>query len=232
MSTNRIFNYNSSILGNPSLWLRADKGIHLTGSTVYQWDDQSGNGYNATQATLINQPLFVPNAINDKPILRFDGANRFLLISNSAVPIDKHTIFIVFKTYNTSSQSIFGIWYSKPGWNFVLSSGVYTYIIDKSSAYITGTAPTIGANNLFSLTFDGSNVKSYNSGSLIQNDSSIYSSVYSNTSDALAIGIATNGVSTADPFNGDIAEIVIYNTALSDAERITVENYLKNKYAL
>ena len=57
-------------------------------------------------------------------------------------------------------------------------------------------------------------------------------SVYSNTSDALAIGIATNGVSTADPFNGDIAEIVIYNTALSDAERITVENYLKNKYAL
>ena len=228
-----ISHHSSSVpTSTPILWLRADKGVILSGSTVSSWLDQSGNGYNASQSNASYQPLYVPNALNGKPVLRFDGANRFLLISNSAIPIDKHTIFIVFKTYNTSSQSIFGIWYSKPGWNFVLSSGVYTYIIDKSSAYITGTAPTIGANNLFSLTFDGSNVKSYNSGSLIQNDSSIYSSVYSNTSDALAIGIATNGVSTADPFNGDIAEIVIYNTALSDAERITVENYLKNKYAL
>ena len=44
-------------------------------------------------------------------------------------------------------------------------------------------------------------------------------------------GTAT-GASTAQFYNGDICEIIIFNTALSDADRVSVESYLKTKWAI
>jgi hypothetical protein len=44
-------------------------------------------------------------------------------------------------------------------------------------------------------------------------------------------GTAT-GASTAQFFNGDIAEIIIYNAALTDADRASVESYLIQKWAI
>ena len=41
-----------------------------------------------------------------------------------------------------------------------------------------------------------------------------------------------SGIGGPDPFNGDIAEVILYNTALSTTNRQTVENYLISKYAL
>ena len=37
---------------------------------------------------------------------------------------------------------------------------------------------------------------------------------------------------SAQTFEGEIYEIIIYENLISDAEIITVENYLKNKYAI
>lgn len=42
---------------------------------VKTWYDQSGNGYNLSQTTTANQPLYVASGQNSKPIIRFDGAN-------------------------------------------------------------------------------------------------------------------------------------------------------------
>lgn len=55
-----------------ALWLDADDAstITLNGSTVSQWDDKSGNGFNFTQAIAANQPAYVTNQLNGKPIVR------------------------------------------------------------------------------------------------------------------------------------------------------------------
>lgn len=60
-----------------ALWLDADSpsSITLNGATVSQWNDLSGNGRHATQATAANQPTYTASAINSKPALTFDGGD-------------------------------------------------------------------------------------------------------------------------------------------------------------
>jgi hypothetical protein len=64
------------------LWLRADAGTSTTtnGQPVSAWNDQSGNGNNATQGTSANQPLFIASEplANNRPVLRFDGSDDWM----------------------------------------------------------------------------------------------------------------------------------------------------------
>ena len=46
----------------------------------------------------------------------------------------------------------------------------------------------------------------------------------------LSIGCRLNGAAGQLPYNGDIAEVLVYNTALSTANRQAVETYLSNKW--
>src|SRR5690349_16162526 len=70
----------------PTVWLKADalNGVNSSGqanalpatnSAVSTWRDSSGNGRNAVQSNGVQQPLFVTNTINGKPVVRFDGSN-------------------------------------------------------------------------------------------------------------------------------------------------------------
>src|ERR1035438_8942129 len=57
-----------------SVWLKADAGVTTNASGgVTTWSDQSGNGNDAVQATDAFAPLFVTNAVNGNPVLRFNG---------------------------------------------------------------------------------------------------------------------------------------------------------------
>jgi hypothetical protein len=62
-----------------ALWLDAEDAasITLNGTDVAQWDDKSGNGRNASQATAANQPAYLATGFNGKPTLQTDG-NDFL----------------------------------------------------------------------------------------------------------------------------------------------------------
>src|SRR5580692_2641587 len=57
------------------LWLKADAGVYsdagttlaTNGQTVQQWNDQSGNGRHATQATSGNRPTYNTGKFNSLP---------------------------------------------------------------------------------------------------------------------------------------------------------------------
>lgn len=59
------------------LWLKSDVGITLNGSNVSAWDDQSGAGNDATQATAASQPAFADDEVT------FDGSDDFLTIDTT-----------------------------------------------------------------------------------------------------------------------------------------------------
>jgi hypothetical protein len=64
-----------------ALWLDAadSSTITLNGSTVSQWDDKSGNGRNASQATASFQPTYLATGFNGRPTLRTDGSDAMEL---------------------------------------------------------------------------------------------------------------------------------------------------------
>jgi hypothetical protein len=64
-------------LSSLAMWLDAadSSTITLNGSTVSQWDDKSGNGYNVIQATSSSQPTYISTGFNSKPTLFFDASN-------------------------------------------------------------------------------------------------------------------------------------------------------------
>lgn len=75
--------------GQPAnlLWLRGDAGTSTTTNNdpVSAWNDQSGNNNHATQSNAARQPLFIANAVNNRPAIRFDGSNDILALPNNSV---------------------------------------------------------------------------------------------------------------------------------------------------
>jgi hypothetical protein len=60
------------------IWLKADAGSSTTtsGNAVSQWNDQSGNNNNVSQATATRQPLYrssVAGAFNGMPAMELDN---------------------------------------------------------------------------------------------------------------------------------------------------------------
>lgn len=68
-----------------ALWLDASDAstITLNGSTVSEWQDKSGNGKHAGQATAVDQPTYTANVVNGRSAVVFDGSSDHL--SGSAV---------------------------------------------------------------------------------------------------------------------------------------------------
>jgi hypothetical protein len=67
------------------LWLRADAGVLGTngqsaaeGGAVARWSDQSGGERNVSQDDATRRPTFVGRAIGDLPAIRFDGVDDML----------------------------------------------------------------------------------------------------------------------------------------------------------
>src|SRR5687768_16455501 len=70
---------------NLALWVRADAGVTADASgAVSLWEDQSPNGFDATQTDPAAMPVLVTNAVNAKPVLRFDGGADFLDVASAA----------------------------------------------------------------------------------------------------------------------------------------------------
>src|SRR5215216_308809 len=65
-------------------WYDASKITGLSGGVrVPQWDDSSGSGNHAVQGSGASQPTYETAVINGLPVVRFDGSNDSLPITNT-----------------------------------------------------------------------------------------------------------------------------------------------------
>ena len=242
--------FSPSNIAGLSFWLDATTGLFdatsggsavtTDGSAVARWEDQSGNSRHITQATLASRPILKTAIQNGKNIIRFDGTNDILRRSGAFVHDQgAATIFVV-----VSANSGGGDRLVVEG-RTTTTNPLYMPIISASATLFQVlyriNSGTIPLNNVsFGTAFNGTGFKlvcALDSGT---NFAGFINKVTTNnqdysrgtvTLDTFAIGGWATTIER-DFFPGDVAEVVIYNTALGTTDRQSVEDYLYSKWGI
>jgi len=213
-----------------ALWFKADTGLVTDGSgNVSQWLDQSGNGNHASQTVMAAEPVLATNAINGQPVVRFNGTSDYL--SFPAVNTTNFTVFIVYRM--TGHQAWGGPMVNRAAgeYGFELSSGTAD-----TSVFQPHLVESLGGQELANKT-TGVGL-SLPLGPTLQEWTSDYRYFEDGLEQAVINGVGGWDVSGGrlgyawSYMSGDIAEVLVYNTVLSDTDRQGVANYLNGKYAV
>jgi len=229
---------------NNGLWLKANDFTQNNNTAVSTWVDASGNGNNAVQVTANKQPLFFNTSnLNAMPIVRLDGSNDEMQVGDAAIldGTSGITYYTVLRPNNLNNQprGIIGkrISYNVSAdysytWFFHTSNRLFLDINDAGQRFNTAGAFSNATNYMLSFDFDGTLASGSRSGirstsvDLIRATES--STTITNSNIALTIGALNTNYSNY--LGADYAELIQYNYALNQVERIIVENYLSAKY--
>jgi len=204
------------------LWLDAGKGI--TASGVSKWEDQSGNGNDATQANPSYQPIYVENALNFRPVVRFIGGEKYL--RHSPILTSDYTAFYVLKLTESEKNLLY---YYHAGNVNAGDLGFFAENENKAEGWGSVGLPDV-RTSIVHPTLDDWRIHTHQPEALHKDGVEIS---YARNQNVYAAGLTDIG-SRSDHatlyFVGDIAEILVYDRILSDSEREFVETYLNAKY--
>ncbi len=198
---------------NLSLWLKADAITGLNdGDTVNTWNDSSTNARSATRNA--GTPVYKTNVLNGKPVVRFpvDGESRFTFPQMS----DIRTVFWVVKeTATTNPHFLLG---DDNNFHFHRGNGGPIWSSTNASANIrNGTTRLMGTAVNGTTTSLGSGYR-------------LVSVVTSGNVEASRLSRDRTQVGRS--WDGDVAEVIIYNRALTNDEETRIGTYLAQKYNL
>ena len=213
------------------LW---DAALGVTGGApITVWADQSGNGNNWLEDTTNGGggPTLSTGVLNGLPVVSFDGANDKM----------SQAAFISGSTAGTMSCVVRRTTTSNKGWNVFGSSSVQPHFMYSNGIYESfGSANRTSAiaSAAFALNTWGVYAVTINlSGQLIMyaNDSQIASQTLGlswYTTFRLGSGNLGGLVGTTHSFQGEIAEMAVWDKVLLSSERTTVFSYFNTKYGL
>jgi hypothetical protein len=205
------------------LWVKADDLTLAAGAPVAAWSDASGNGRHLTQVVADRQPVFVPDALNGRPVVRFTAD----FFSSLTLPSAGNQFTLVAVV--------------KPG-----RTGAYHNILDDDAS----TRPMLWVDGLGNYEFN------YNSGAVAPASGGMdilmavktttgpqYSRLYVNGPSVAASGSSNFTIAAskaydlfnrdeAQAFTGDVAELIVYSTALNASEINKLGWALQQKYGL
>ena len=210
-------------------WWRGDTGVTASGGVVSAWGDQSGYGNNLSQATVGNRPTTTTSAaLNNRTVIRYTGSSsQFFTSSFNGPGVDNLTLFVVANGTNYQSlirfQNVAGTYVVYPwsaGQTFIASSdggtasGVASGLV-ASTNNVGGARYRRNTTNGMQTYLNGGINAQRNSANNVLPSQNFYSGKYSGGSE----------YPTAD-----VGEMIIYYTALNDAQMVIVQNYLAAKF--
>jgi len=229
------------------LWLDATKGLFdatsggnpvtADGSSVARWEDQSGSGYHVTQSTSANRPVLKTGIRNSKNAIRFDGSGD-KMVSPSIPQNDSSglSVFVVMYVNGYGGGGFGRIFVRGAVRRYFVAGGAVqrsefqvvqlnthtsaTGSIQTGSWYLNAGLWNGGTSASTSLKQRINRTESGSAPAGIANISSSLNQAYT-------IG---DEVAGGRGFDGDFAELIIYNQALTTEQIDNVEGYLAAKW--
>ncbi len=238
---------------NLSLWLDADAitGVSNT-AELSTWVDQSGNGNNATATSSLADPNTAPHYYstaggNSRPTVRFDGVNNdgdaMEVAGNSEIlPTEELSVFWAghYDNGDNWASVLFAAdddnW--DDGWGFGRENGtgnINVWVEDYANPGVQVSITDYGTNHIWGLVFNTTDdeLSAYKSEATPVTATFAgpinYDAGGGGKNDNLLIG---RSYDRGEHFQGDISEIIEYDVAVNDAQRIIIANYLSAKYAI
>ena len=237
---------NPNVLPNLQIWYNADVSnttnfnvAPANGDDVSQWKDRSGTGHNANQSGNASvKPNWYSNIQNGYGIIRYNGSSESLNVNPVSpwlISQAGFTLLVVAKASSlasasdltTSDVSGIRIFHNGTNWGVQTSGG-------------TGTSTVTGDTtkfHIFTLIFDGSQPDNatrlrfrYDGADQALSFSGTVGTTTSASATKLYLGVGSTG--SANYFNGDMGEIIMFTRSLNTNDLLATEEYMKYHWAL
>jgi prepilin-type N-terminal cleavage/methylation domain-containing protein len=194
---------------------------------VATWNDINPQTSFNNNATSAGSPEYISNCLNDLPCVRFDGVDDEFTLANAAM-LRPATIFVVMRPDTAAATStILGS--ATGGLSLSLVAGVPT--LNQNGAAIGGDGDTLNLTSpqvvtaTYSVNTDGSFTFFVDgeAGSFGDNALAIISG---------AVSIGHDPIGTDEFFEGDVAEVIVFERVLKTEERESIEAYLGKKWEI
>lgn len=223
----------------PSLHYDANEQVTLvSGSSIISWGDKI-TGLLAISSQFPNSPVLISSntLFNNKPTIRFDEQ---VLIANDSNVLDSvggMTVYFVFK-YTPGGPS-FGLntvlartngttW--NQGWGVQMYDGDVKFWLNNwntEPSNVRLNLPTSGLANIYKFHYNENSIECEIIGPDSDSGTKSYSTPIVHPDEGLEIGSSGSPSYTT---NGDMAEILFFNTPLNNNQILKIENDLKIKY--
>jgi len=220
------------------LWLRADRGLQVDKAKgVMFWKDSSGptaeglHPHDASQSDPAKRPLLVTDAIHDQPTIRFDGKDDFLQLTGTILWSQHFSIFAVASDRGTNHthRELISNWHRRGR----STTSFFFGLTGKSNIRLSDAFAPAGTVTNPKTPFILSGFNSKNEASTYQGRKILASSKTLSDRDlAGPYVIGVQGNNGAEFWNGDIAELIMFERSLNADERQSVWNYLAYRYGM
>jgi hypothetical protein len=221
------------------LWLTGDDAlVSAANGKVLLWRNASVPNVTAKAAAADHAPAAAANALNGHATVQFDGTDQLLMtsidISPAAMP--EGTVITVFRS-KTAEKSPLRKVYGDDNGSYDRAAGLDDRGGDKNFTLFSGS----GVEGYFNLEADKPYIvvdqyspKEFsgwvNGNAALTNLGAAWGD---QPDDALPnMYLGGTGTSYSEYWNGDIAEVIVYNRKLTEDERKLVEDYLAKKYGV
>ena len=193
--------------------------------------DASGKQHHATQPNSDSQPIFVAQGFGDRPTLHFDGKDDFLNIAGDLLPGQFCSIICVVNDENASGhRAVISNWNGNAG---NATTSLFLGLTADDQVRFSDAFSNAGRVLDRSQPFVFASVNGSDRASVRQNGKLLGSaaSLSARRLDTPWV-VGQQGNINGEFWNGGIAEICVYDRALSKAERRFVEGELAKEYGL
>ncbi len=204
------------------------------GDLISAWNDinnQDPIKNNATQATSANQPTYILNGINGLPSLRFNGSSTILNVGSGIMSGPEFTVIAVVERLASTATAILGPTSTSGvsvGYNGSTNAIIFNGNGGSGNSVVNYTVPAYSTpfQAIMSFTENSSTSSTFYLNSAIQGPS-INGMPYARPA-SYTVGRSFN----YGYFQGDLAEMIVFNRVLKASERASIENYLAKKWGI